>query len=154
MKLKIIAVGTLKGGPERVLVDDYLARLKRTGRAVGLRDAAEIECASGGGCDSEAERLLSRCDRSGRIILLDEGGKAHSSEGFAQQLGRLRDSGCPEAAFLIGGAEGHGAAIREAADQSLAFGPQTWPHKLVRVMLAEQLYRAATILAGQPYHKA
>ena len=154
MKLHILAIGQVRKGPERDLVDDYIARFERTGRQIGFRGLVEHEIASGGGEDADAERLLSRCPDGARIVLLDERGKAWGSEDFAGWLGELRDAGERDLCFLIGGAAGHGRAVREAARDRLAFGPQTWPHKLVRVMLAEQVYRAATLLAGTPYHKA
>lgn len=154
MHVHIIAVGPLKRGPERDLVDDYLSRFERTGRQIGLRSISEQEVASGGGREAEAQRLIAHCPPGAVITALDERGKAEGSEGLARWMGDLRDRGTSDLAFLIGGAEGHGAAIREAAQSRMAFGPQTWPHKLVRVMLAEQVYRAATLLAGTPYHKA
>lgn len=154
MKLSIIAVGEIRRGAERQLFDDYISRLTKTGRSIGFRGATETECASGGGRDSEAERLVARCGAGARIILLDERGQTHSSTAFAAKLADWRDAGYPQACFLIGGADGHGQPARDAASEMIAFGMQTWPHKLLRVMLAEQLYRAATILAGHPYHKA
>ncbi len=152
--MHLIAIGGLKTGPERELVDDYLGRLNRVGRTIGLRSAREVECASGGGRETEAHRLVERCPAGAQIVLLDEAGKAMASAEFACWIGQLRDDGCRDLCFLIGGADGHGPAARSAAQQSLALGRPTWPHRLVRVMLAEQLYRAASILAGQPYHKA
>ncbi len=154
MKLSIIAVGNIRHGAERELIDDYISRLRKSGRTVGFRGVAETECASGGGRDSEAERLVARCGAGARIVLLDETGQVRNSADFAEELGKWRDAGYPEACFLVGGAEGHGQPARDAATDMMALGIQTWPHKLVRVMLAEQLYRAATILAGLPYHKA
>lgn len=89
-----------------------------------------------------------------RTVLLDERGKAMSSEAFAALLGKWRDEGVRETRFLIGAADGHSDAERASADLLLAFGPATWPHMLARAMLMEQLYRATTILAGHPYHRA
>jgi len=89
-----------------------------------------------------------------REVLLDERGKLMSSEAFAELLGRWRDEGVRECRFLIGAADGHGDAAREGADLLLGFGAMTWPHLLVRAMLAEQLWRATSILAGHPYHRA
>lgn len=154
MKLHIVTIGQVRKGPERELVDDYVSRFERTGRQIGFRGLVEHELPSGGGPEAEAERLLSRCPDGARLIMLDEHGKSWGSEAFADWLGTLRDAGERDLCFLIGGAAGHGVAVREAAHAKLAFGPQTWPHKLVRVMLAEQVYRTATLLAGTPYHKA
>ncbi|MCI4645775.1 MAG: 23S rRNA (pseudouridine(1915)-N(3))-methyltransferase RlmH [Hyphomonadaceae bacterium] len=153
MKLHIVTIGQVRKGPEREMVDDYIARFERTGRQIGFRGLIEHELSSGGGEDAEAERLLARCPYGARIAMLDERGKTWGSEAFSGWLGELRDGGERDLCFLIGGAAGHGQAVRAAAQHKLAFGPQTWPHKLVRVMLAEQLYRAATLLAGTPYHK-
>ncbi|MEL6567829.1 MAG: 23S rRNA (pseudouridine(1915)-N(3))-methyltransferase RlmH [Pseudomonadota bacterium] len=153
MKLHILAVGQVRKGPEREMVDDYLGRLQKTGRGLGIRDVLEHEVASGGGMDAEAERLLARVPQGARIVLLDERGQQSPSRDLARLIERQRDDGLGDLCFLIGGAEGHGARAHKAAQLKLGFGPQTWPHKLVRVMLAEQLYRAATLLAGTPYHK-
>lgn len=154
MRIHIIAVGPMKSGPERTLVDDLVSRARKTGRPLGLRDVAEHQVQSGGGKDAEAERLLSALPRGSRLVALDEHGKAWPSMAFAEQLSALRDAGTTDLCFAIGGADGHGPRLLAAAAETLAFGVQTWPHKLVRVMLAEQLYRSTTILAGMPYHKA
>ena len=156
MRVHICAVGRLRAGPERALIDDYLTRFDRTGRALGLGPAAvhEVEDKKGGGMDAEAA-LLERTVPSGALLVtLDERGRTLSSPDFAGLLARWRDAGRQEAAFLIGGADGLAPALRDKADQSISFGQMVWPHMLVRVMLAEQLYRAASILAGAPYHRA
>ncbi len=156
MRVHICAVGRLRAGPERALIDDYLTRFDRTGRALGLGPAAvhEVEDKKGGGMDAEAA-LLERTVPSGALLVtLDERGRTMSSPDFAGLLARWRDAGRQEAAFLIGGADGLAPALRDKADQSISFGQMVWPHMLVRVMLAEQLYRAASILAGAPYHRA
>ena len=87
------------------------------------------------------------------IVALDEHGKTQSSEAFASQLARWRDDGRPAVSFVIGGADGHDPGLVAGADVTLSFSPLTWPHQLVRIMLAEQLYRATTILSGHPYHR-
>ena len=155
MRLHLCAVGRLRAGPERALVDDYLDRLGKTGRALGLGPVAEheVEDRRGGGLAAEAE-LLARGVPAGAVLcVLDERGRAMSSPDFAAQLARWRDGGRQDAAFLIGGADGIDPALRARADLAVSFGAMVWPHMLVRVMLAEQLYRAATILAGSPYHR-
>ena len=154
MRVTICAVGRLRAGPERELVDDYLTRFDRTGRALGLGPATvtEVEARTGGRTAEAA--LLSRAIPQGALLCcLDERGEAMSSPAFAALLGRWRDEG-RDAAFVIGGADGIDPELRGRAQQLLSFGAMVWPHMLVRVMLAEQLYRAATILAGGPYHRA
>jgi 23S rRNA (pseudouridine1915-N3)-methyltransferase len=155
MKLHLCAVGRLRAGPERALVDDYLLRLERTGRPLGLGPVTEheVEDRRGGGMAAEA-LLLGRIVPDGAALcVLDERGKTLSSPEFAQALCAWRDGGRQEAAFVIGGADGVAPDLRARADLVLSFGRMVWPHMLVRVMLAEQLYRAATILAGSPYHR-
>jgi len=156
MRLHICAVGRLRAGPERALIDDYLTRFDRTGRALGLGPVTErqLEDRKGGGMPAEAE-ILDRAVPSGaRRLVLDERGKPLSSPEFAALLARWRDDGARDAALLIGGADGLAPELRTSADAVLSLGPMVWPHLLVRVMLAEQLYRAASILAGSPYHRA
>ena len=156
MRLHLCAVGRLRAGPERALVDDYVTRFDRTGRPLGLGPLAEheVEDRKGGGMAAEAA-LLSRAVPAGAVIAtLDERGRALSSPDLAEMLARWRDAGRQDAAFVIGGADGLDPALRDRADLVLSFGAMVWPHMLVRVMLAEQLYRAATILAGSPYHRA
>ena len=150
----MLAVGRLKDGPERDLADDYLRRAGAMARGLGFKGPDEIEVASGGGLEAEGARLLAKLPDGARIIRLDEGGENLTSDAFASRLSRWRDDGLRDACFLIGGAEGYSPEVRAAAPLTLAFGVQTWPHRLVRAMLAEQLYRAMTILAGTPYHKA
>ena len=155
MRVHICAVGRLRSGPERDLLDDYLTRFDRTGRPLGLGPATvtEVEDRKGGGMAAEAG-LLDRAIPKGAVtIALDERGKLLTSPDFADLLGRWRDEGRGDAAFVIGGADGIDKPLRQKADFKLSFGKMVWPHMLVRVMLAEQLYRAASILAGTPYHR-
>lgn len=156
MRLHICAVGRLRAGPERALIDDYLSRLDRTGRPLGLGPAAEHEAEDrkGGGPAAEAALLARALPRGARLVALDERGRVLSSPELAAQLARWRDAGTADAAFVIGGADGLDPSLRDQADLVLSFGAMVWPHALARVMLAEQLYRAATILAGSPYHRA
>lgn len=156
MRLHLVAVGRLRAGPERDLIDDYRNRFDRTGRplALGPLTEHEVEDRKGGGMEAEAE-LISRALPAGALLVtLDERGKLLSSPEFAADLARWRDGGRQDVAFVIGGADGIAPALRARADASISFGRMVWPHMLVRVMLAEQLYRAATILAGSPYHRA
>jgi 23S rRNA (pseudouridine1915-N3)-methyltransferase len=156
MRLHLCAVGRMRSGPERALVDDYTTRFDRTGRPLGLGPLTEheVEDKKGGGMEAEAD-LLARAIPSGALLaVLDERGRVLSSPDFADQLARWRDGGRQDVAFVIGGADGIAPALRNRADFALSFGQMVWPHMLVRVMLAEQLYRAATILGGGPYHRA
>ncbi|MET0546701.1 MAG: 23S rRNA (pseudouridine(1915)-N(3))-methyltransferase RlmH [Caulobacterales bacterium] len=157
MRVTILAIGRVRSGPERDLLDDYLDRATASGRALGLGPVAEREAEAPGGADSEAEKILAQIPKGATCILMDERGESQPTRQLASRIARLRDDGVRDLCFIIGGADGHGAAIRDAAVQGrwakLAFGPQTWPHRLARVMLAEQIYRAISILAGSPYHR-
>lgn len=154
MKLKIIAVGRLRSGAEAGLIDDYLTRFERTGRALGLGPATitEIE-AKKGGMAAEAALLEKAASGHRPLAILDERGKTLTSPQFADLVASWRDAGHSEPAILIGGADGLDPSLRARADHAISFGKMVWPHMLVRVMLAEQLYRAASILAGTPYHR-
>ena len=156
MKVHICAVGRLRGGPERDLIDEYVTRFDRTGRALGLGpvELHEVEDKKGGGMAAEAALLERALPKGALICTLDERGKVMTSPDFANLLGRWRDDGRGDVAFVIGGADGIDPGLRAKADASLSFGKMVWPHMLVRVMLSEQLYRAASILAGSPYHRA
>jgi len=155
MRIHICAVGRLRAGPEKDMIDDYLTRLDRTGRSLGLGPSGviEVEDKKGGGMVAEAV-LLERAVPAGALIcVLDERGKVETSPDFAKRLGGWRDMGRGDVAFVIGGADGIDPAFRARADHALSFGKMVWPHMMVRVMLAEQLYRAASILSGGPYHR-
>ena len=155
MRIHICAVGRLRAGAERTLLDDYLTRFDRTGRALGLGPACvhEVEDRKGGGMAAEAA-LLARAIPNGAVIMaLDERGTVMTSPKFATKLAGWRDDGRSDLAFVIGGADGIAPDLRARVDAKLSFGQMVWPHMLARVMLAEQLYRAATILAGGPYHR-
>lgn len=155
MRVHIVAVGRLRAGPERDLIDDYVTRFDRTGRALGLGPLTihEVEDKKGGGMPAEAA-LLSRAVPDGAVIVaLDERGRVQTSPQFADQLAGWRDQGRGDVAFVIGGADGIDPGLRGQADAALSFGKMVWPHMLARVMLTEQLYRAASILAGSPYHR-
>ncbi|MGJ8546248.1 MAG: 23S rRNA (pseudouridine(1915)-N(3))-methyltransferase RlmH [Sulfitobacter sp.] len=155
MKLHILAVGRLRAGPEKTLIDDYLTRFDRTGRNMGLGPAriVEVDDRKGGGMAGEAEVLRRALPDGAVICVLDERGKVESSPDFATRLAGWRDAGRSDLAFVIGGADGIDPALRAQADHALSFGKMVWPHMMVRVMLSEQLYRAATILSGGPYHR-
>lgn len=155
MRLHLCAVGRLRAGPERALVDDYMQRFDRTGRPLGLGPLTEheVEDRRGGGTAAEAA-LLERAVPAGAVVaVLDERGRTLDSPAFARLIAGWRDTGRQDAAFVIGGADGLAPELRARAEVAVSFGAMVWPHMLVRVMLAEQLYRAATILAGSPYHR-
>ena len=150
MRIRILCVGRLKDGPERQLVDDYLQRAQKSGKPLGYRAVEEIEIPSSSK-DDEGSRLLAK--HTGILIRLDERGEAWTSQDLSKRLARWRDSGEDAASFVIGGADGTSPEVAKAARHTISFGPQTWPHRLVRVMLAEQIYRALSIEAGSPYHR-
>ena len=152
MQIRICAVGRLRAGPERDLVLDYSRRFDRTGRSLGLGPVEIIEVEAKKGL-SEGEALLRVLPDPAPICALDERGKTLTSPDFASLLARWRDEGHGTAAFVIGGADGLDNAVRNRADVTLSLGKMVWPHMLARVMLTEQLYRAASILAGAPYHR-
>ncbi|KCV82650.1 rRNA large subunit methyltransferase [Actibacterium atlanticum] len=156
MRVHVCAVGRLRKGPELDLISDYTTRFDRTGRALGLGPLSvhEVEDRKGGGMAAEAGLLERAIPKGALICTMDERGKVMSSPDFANLLGRWRDEGRGDVAFVIGGADGIDPALRAKADTSLSFGKMVWPHMLVRVMLSEQLYRAASILSGAPYHRA
>jgi 23S rRNA (pseudouridine1915-N3)-methyltransferase len=159
MRISVLAVGRLKAGPERILTEDYLTRLKGSGPKAGVSRIAVGDCA-----ESRAQTADQRQSEEARMlwgavppkaftIILDERGKPMASEAFAHLLRRHIDAGTPELAFLIGGPDGHAPETRQRAHLLLSFGPMTWPHRLARVMLCEQIYRAVTIMVNHPYHR-
>ncbi|HAW46708.1 MAG TPA: 23S rRNA (pseudouridine(1915)-N(3))-methyltransferase RlmH [Roseovarius sp.] len=156
MRVHVCAVGRLRTGPERALIDDYTTRFDRTGRGLGLGPltVTEVEDRKGGGMEAEATLLDRAIPRGAVVVALDERGQVMGSPEFADRLAGWRDSGRADVAFLIGGADGLAPDLRARTDIALSFGRMVWPHMLARVMLAEQLYRAASILAGSPYHRA
>ena len=159
MRVGLIAVGRLKDGPERLLADRYLDRAKQSGRALGLSGFDTIELSEGRASrpdDRKAEEAQAILGKLGddRLIAFHEKGDALDSTQFAALLGRWRDEGRRGAFCAIGGADGFAPDVLQRADKLVAFGAMTLPHQLVRVLVAEQLYRAATILSGHPYHRA
>jgi 23S rRNA (pseudouridine1915-N3)-methyltransferase len=160
VRLHIIAVGFGRGTQEAALSEDYLGRAAQMGKRMGIGSVLCEEVAVSKDRDvkkrvaDEAGRLARRVPDGAHIVVLDAKGKGMTSEDFAEMLGALRDAGTKDLAFVIGGPDGLTALPGKRAGRSLAFGPQTWPHLLVRAMLSEQIYRALTILAGHPYHRA
>lgn len=153
MKISIIAIGRLPRSPESELVKLYVDRATAAGRSLGLGPVEVIEVeARKPGKAAEAEVLRPHLEGA-HVVACDEHGSARPSRAFAAEIARLRDDGVRRLIFLIGGADGLDPALLAEAKGKLAFGPQTWPHALARVMLTEQVYRAVTILAGGPYHR-
>ena len=151
MRLRIVAVGRLRDAPSRALFDEYAARISwpLTVREVELKRALPPEEAKA----EEARLLLEAAGKDAVLVALDERGRDWTSAQLAERIAGWRDEGTAELAFAIGGADGHGAELLRRAAATIAFGRMTWPHRLARVMLIEQLYRAQQILAGHPYHR-
>ena len=160
MRLVVVSIGRLKQGPERVLAERYRERFDDIGRKLGFRGLEIHEIAESRARDittriaEEAAAILAAIPEKSAVVALDQRGDNIDSAAFARHLGAWRDQSVANTIFMIGGADGLSPDLRRKAKLSLAFGSATWPHQLVRVMLLEQIYRAATILAGHPYHRA
>ena len=151
MRLTLAAVGRARSGPEMDLFQQYARRLTP---ALVLREVEERRSLPTDRLKAREAELLLGCVPAGAIaVALDEHGQQLDSRGFADRLRGWRESGVGDLVFLIGGADGHGQAVRERADLLVSLGLMTWPHLLVRALLAEQLWRAPAILAGHPYHR-
>jgi 23S rRNA (pseudouridine1915-N3)-methyltransferase len=160
MRLVVIAVGRLKQGPERDLADRYRKRCDEIGRKLGFRNIELHEITEGRARDAstrlteEGAAISAAIPDKSVLVTLDERGENIASQDLADRLGRWRDQSLASAVFVIGGADGLSPDLRRKENLRIAFGTATWPHQMVRIMLFEQLYRAATILAGHPYHRA
>jgi 23S rRNA (pseudouridine1915-N3)-methyltransferase len=159
MHLIVISIGKLKQGPERELAERYRDRFDDIGRKLGFRSLTIHEISESRARDAatrineEAAAIAALIPEKAVIVALDERGSSVDSASFARHLGKWRDESVPHNVFVIGGADGLSPELRSRAKLSIAFGSATWPHQMVRVMLLEQIYRAATILAGHPYHR-
>jgi 23S rRNA (pseudouridine1915-N3)-methyltransferase len=159
MRLLIAAVGRLKAGPERELLERYVERANAAGRSVSLAPVEIVEVPESNArrpsdrVAEETRKLQALVPKGARRIVLDSRGRALTSEDFAARLAKLRDQGAPATAFLLGGADGL-AKSGNPPDLTISFGAATFPHQIVRILLAEQIYRAVTILSGHPYHRA
>jgi 23S rRNA (pseudouridine1915-N3)-methyltransferase len=159
MRITLFAVGRLKTGPEKDLASRYLDRFAKAGPAVGLELAklVEIQESRASNADTrkreEASALEKALPEGAILVLLDERGKTLDSQAFSDAIGRYRDNGKRDMMLAIGGADGLDPELRARADLVLNLGAMTWPHQLVRILIAEQLYRAVTILSGHPYHR-
>lgn len=160
MRVTVCAVGRLKAGPERELASRYFDRFAKFGGGQGLDFGRTIEIAESraGNAETrmreEAASLERHFNEDTVVLALDEHGKTMDSPAFATLIGQWRDAGRRDLAIVIGGADGLHESMRERAQAVLSLGRMTWPHQLVRILIAEQLYRAATILAGHPYHRS
>ena len=151
MRITVIAVGRAKPGPEKDLYDNYARRITIP---FDLKEVEEKKPLSGLELKRrEAELILARVPDGAMLVALDETGKTLTSPAFAQKLGGWRDQSIREIVFVIGGADGLDSSVRKRANLVMCFGAMTWPHMLVRGMLAEQIYRGLSILAGHPYHR-
>ena len=155
MKITLRAAGLIKSGPEREMIDDYLRRANGLGRGLGIPSVTEsaIDLRGAKTRKDETEALCGGYPATDIFIALDERGKSMTSRKIAQQFAAWRDDGRKSVVITIGGADGFEQSALPAGTVKWSFGTQTWPHKLVRVMLAEQIYRALTIMAGTPYHR-
>ena len=159
MKLLIAAVGKLKEPEEKAIVARYAKRCDQVGKTLGLGPLSIVELSEAQAATAaarkadESQRLLKAAEGAMFKVALDVGGKQFTSESFAILIRKASDSSVKACAFLIGGPDGHGSEVLKAANVTLSLGPMTLPHGLARVVLCEQLYRAATIIAGHPYHR-
>jgi 23S rRNA (pseudouridine1915-N3)-methyltransferase len=149
LSIEMLAGGRAKAAPETELAYAYLHRAREAGRALGLSSFMLTEWD-----ERRPERLIDACAGGLLVVALDERGASMGSEAFAKQIAKWRDAGETRVLFVIGGPDGLPADVKRRAQTTLAFGAQTWPHLLVRTMMAEQLFRAVTILSGHPYHRA
>lgn len=160
MRILIAAIGRLKDKGERELYERYAERIDAYAKPIAIGPIQITEIPESRAVSvaqrkaDEADALLKALVRCQSVIALDETGKGLSSVAFSKYLGKQRDAGLSPLGFAIGGPDGHGEALLSAAHLKLSLGPMTFPHGLVRVLLAEQIYRAATLLAGHPYHRA
>jgi 23S rRNA (pseudouridine1915-N3)-methyltransferase len=160
MRLSILTIGRLKKGPESSLCEDYETRIKGLGKQAGISRLSIAEhpesrlATASQRQKEEAEILTASLPPQAFAVVLDERGKSIASEAMAELIQKRLDQGTQDLAFLIGGPDGHAAKIRENAGFVLSFGPMTWPHRLVRLMLLEQIYRSVTIMVNHPYHRA
>lgn len=159
MRVLIVAVGRMKAGPERELMARYLDRATASGKPLGLADFSVIELSESRASSADARKaeearaIRSAIPEKSVVVALDERGKSVASPAFAARVADWRDAGRPALVLVIGGADGLAPEFRQSADLVLSFSAMTWPHQLVRIMAAEQLYRATTILSGHPYHR-
>jgi 23S rRNA (pseudouridine1915-N3)-methyltransferase len=160
LRITLICIGRLKAGPERELFERYYTRLKAMARSVGVADVElrEIDESRARRAEDrreeEAAAILKTLGPRDALIALDERGASPTSEVWAADIAEVRDAAQSAYVVVIGGPDGLSSSLRAKAQKVISFGAMTWPHQLVRVMAGEQLYRALSILAGHPYHRA
>jgi len=152
MKLSVLAVGQIRGQKEAPLFETYATRISKTGRALALDGLGLTEIKDQAGANSKIEAALEAAPNA-FVVALDERGKSLASRAFSEKLAHWRDDGTREVIFVLGAADGLSETIRQRANMLIALGPMTWPHILARVLLAEQIWRAISILANHPYHR-
>ena len=152
MRLALLAVGQMRGSDEAPLYEDYAKRVTQSGRSIGFDGLHLTQIKDHGDATAKLHAALDA--HKGLIVLLDEGGENWSSQELADRLTQWRDTGHGDALFVIGPADGFDATVKARGDITLSLGKMTWPHMLARVMLAEQLWRAISILTAHPYHRA
>ncbi len=159
MRVTIFAVGRLKAGPERELAARYLDRFSKSGTAAGLSFNRVVELPESRASNADTRKreehaaLQKQLPTAAVVMALDEQGGTPDSLKFARQLGQWTDAGRRDLCICIGGADGHDPQLLKDADSVISFGKMTWPHQIVRILVAEQLYRASTVLVGHPYHR-
>lgn len=160
MKVAIAAIGHLKSGPEKEMAAEYEQRILGLGRKAGISGLTVQDWAESRASDvklrmaEEAKQLWSVVPEGSPVLVLDERGEALSSAAFSKLLAAEAARGAKQLTLMIGGPDGHAPETRTKALKTISFGPMTWPHRMVRVMLLEQIYRAVTILVNHPYHRA
>jgi 23S rRNA (pseudouridine1915-N3)-methyltransferase len=159
LRLQLLAIGKLKSGPEKLLAEDYTGRIEQIRRKSGITQfdvkvfSESVLASKEQRMKAEAQELRGALAGGAETILLDERGKTMSSAALSDLIGKKANTGVPSLAFLIGGPDGHAPDLRETAHHVLSFGAMTWPHRLVRIMVLEQIYRSLTILQNHPYHR-
>ncbi len=159
MRFTFSCIGRMKAGADKDILDRYLDRARKTGRALGISEVTVSELSESRAQraedrkSEEAAAILQSLSAGAKLVVLDENGKNLSSPEFSNRLEGWKDNSTPEVVFAIGGADGHGPELLARADLKLALGAMTWPHQIARILLAEQIYRSMTIQAGHPYHR-
>ena len=160
MRISILAIGQDKSGPETALAEDYLQRIERLGRSVGITAARSQSFTEAKHPtpaerkEQEGQKLLKAAGNKCKLVVLTERGRQFTSTGFADWIGTELHNATAEVCFLIGGPDGHAKTLEDRADMMLSLGDMTWPHRLARAMVMEQIYRSVTILANHPYHRS
>jgi len=160
MRIAIAAIGKMKSGPEKLLAEEYITRIPPLGKKAGITALKIADWSESQKPDAaqrmaeEAGQLWSAVPSGAFVIALDERGKSLTSQALSAKICKLAEQGVGDLIFLLGGPDGHAAETRQKAGELLALGPMTWPHRLARVMLLEQIYRSVTILVNHPYHRA